>query len=328
MGEAAPGSPAGGDSRGRLLVVYAFQAPVAGGGGSGGPHAPALTSSPADLRAYRFLHRGSMEIYLREKAGLFAAQADSGGGTICYDVPDIGGIPVSFVVRRFPGPEHGLGTALPGVPPVVVAVAVASGCSSGAASAGHAALDFLGASLAAAPGDLAAGGSGGLQAGLSSVQEHVLSGGWSAAAPRTLSQIDGSAIIEEAEAAEAAKWRREGYWASSFEEVSESSLPWPQPGRHPWTGEAAFCRRLRSVERLLASEGKRRSWMGTAHCRLCQCRNGWAGYEDTDYWVMWPQGFLHYVEAHHVKPSAWFVEYVDKRLAGRAGCAAHLCPLL
>ena len=53
---------------------------------------------------------------------------------------------------------------------------------------------------------------------------------------------------------------------------------------------------------------EKKSWMGCSNCRICGCMNGSRCLTDRE-WV-WPEGFVHYLEKHNVKPPQEFVNYV------------------
>lgn len=53
------------------------------------------------------------------------------------------------------------------------------------------------------------------------------------------------------------------------------------------------------------------SYKGWSECRICNCHNGCQDMTDDVY--LWPEGFLHYLEVHSVKPDQKFIDYVLKR---------------
>mmetsp|Transcript_14191 Transcript_14191/g.29811 ORF Transcript_14191/g.29811 Transcript_14191/m.29811 type:complete len:324 (+) Transcript_14191:77-1048(+) len=314
----------------QLLVVNMFEIRAIEASGEK-LSATLRNSSHADLRrsGVGFFHRHALQEGLCTAASVFAARVAPSGGTVCYDEPNSmqsGGMPYCFLVRRLLSPEHGCDVASAGVGPALVVVVVTMGHSGGAV-AGLAALDFLHLALA---GTLSQSDCVDLKEAFAGVHEHISSGDWRASshseALQAMPRIDGGAIMEEFYRSEAAKWKREGFWATSDERTSD--LPWPEPNDSPWKGEAAFCRRLRHLERILTSAGMRFQYYGLSGCRVCKCRNGSHEYQDTDHYVVWPEGLHHYIAVHHVKPSAWFVQYVDQRLADEAFCFSRVCPLL
>ena len=54
------------------------------------------------------------------------------------------------------------------------------------------------------------------------------------------------------------------------------------------------------------------SWRGLSFCRLCEEANGNSCVGDKQY--NWPQGFLHYIEKHHVKPPQDFIDHVRQQV--------------
>jgi hypothetical protein len=63
--------------------------------------------------------------------------------------------------------------------------------------------------------------------------------------------------------------------------------------------------------------GKEKDWYkGSSSCRLCGCINGSADMTDGE-WV-WPQGLLHYVIVHDVKPpNQEFIDHCVRELKRR-----------
>jgi hypothetical protein len=57
------------------------------------------------------------------------------------------------------------------------------------------------------------------------------------------------------------------------------------------------------------------SWRGLSFCRLCEEANGNSCVGDNQY--NWPQGFLHYIEKHHVKPPRDFIDHVRQQITAR-----------
>jgi hypothetical protein len=94
---------------------------------------------------------------------------------------------------------------------------------------------------------------------------------------------------------------REGFWALSSEDTTL-----PTPVSSSWKGRVEFLRLLGRVEkkaRVIAYKGK-------SICRMCGSSNG---SEEFTYkgWV-WPSGYRHYIEAHQVRPSLAFEEFINK----------------
>ncbi|MFI5297741.1 MAG: hypothetical protein ACHREM_06535 [Polyangiales bacterium] len=76
-----------------------------------------------------------------------------------------------------------------------------------------------------------------------------------------------------------------------------------------------------AAERALVAAHLRAGWVtehyfGDALCRICGGKNG--GSEQTDGVYLWPTGFVHYIEAHHVKPPVDFIAHVITKTAENA----------
>lgn len=95
---------------------------------------------------------------------------------------------------------------------------------------------------------------------------------------------------------------REGFWYSKY----EPDLPMPEPTT--WNANA----RNKFLVNLLAVEGKavKHYYRGGSTCRICQCHpNGSITYEYRDW--TWPEGYMHYITEHKVKPSPEFEKFVN-----------------
>lgn len=53
------------------------------------------------------------------------------------------------------------------------------------------------------------------------------------------------------------------------------------------------------------------AWRGLSFCRLCEEANGNSCVGDSHY--NWPQGYIHYIEKHNVKPPQEFIDHVRKQ---------------
>lgn len=89
---------------------------------------------------------------------------------------------------------------------------------------------------------------------------------------------------------------REGFW-------SEANIP--VPNALPWEGQAEFLRALDAVEDAATVV----SYRGWSNCRVCCRENG--SREFCTGRAVWPSGFRHYVEAHNVRPSKEFQDYIE-----------------
>ena len=98
--------------------------------------------------------------------------------------------------------------------------------------------------------------------------------------------------------------RREGFWRSA----SEPDLPMPVAKETPWVGKDRFLHQLDIVEAELKSKNKMECYRGWSNCRLCNCMNGSAEYNNGKW--CWPAGYRHYIEQHNVKPSKEFSVFI------------------
>lgn len=93
--------------------------------------------------------------------------------------------------------------------------------------------------------------------------------------------------------------RREGFWYN----IHEPELPMPVAGEH-WEGQGVFLVLLGELEARAEAEVYR----GMSTCRLCQRMNGSCTYQLGEW--EWPEGLVHYVREHNVKPSPEFKTFV------------------
>jgi hypothetical protein len=102
-----------------------------------------------------------------------------------------------------------------------------------------------------------------------------------------------------------------GYWSRS---PDDPTLPYPQARPSPWAGQANFVTRLKATEEDIRAHrtGTLTAYRGWSMCRLCQVPNGNEEFEHGGF--RWPSGFLHYVEAHNVRPPDAFMDAI---LAGK-----------
>src|SRR5262245_35403912 len=100
-----------------------------------------------------------------------------------------------------------------------------------------------------------------------------------------------------------------GYWSNS---PDDPALPFPQPNPKPWVGQSRFVARLKAIEQSIRERryGAVTAYRGWSMCRLCRVPNGNEEFEYGGY--RWPSGFLHYVEAHNVRPTDDFVAAVSR----------------
>ncbi len=100
-----------------------------------------------------------------------------------------------------------------------------------------------------------------------------------------------------------------GYWSYS---PDDPALPFPQANPEPWGGQDTFVAKLKAIEQGIRERhyGKVTAYRGWSMCRLCRVPNGNEEFEFDAY--RWPSGFLHYVEAHNVRPPDEFMAAVRK----------------
>ena len=85
-----------------------------------------------------------------------------------------------------------------------------------------------------------------------------------------------------------------------------SSIRTPRPG--PTPVDPAFLARLRDMTATASAD----HFNGWSDCRLCDQPNGCAEYSVTKNGITfrYPEGLIHYYEAHNVTPSSEFMSFV------------------
>jgi hypothetical protein len=96
-----------------------------------------------------------------------------------------------------------------------------------------------------------------------------------------------------------------GFWYSAY----DTTFPKPIPNPEPWDGQYQFSLKLKKIEN--SGDVTIRRYRGSSRCRICDISNGSWEFQ-CDGWV-WPEGFLHYVDEHNVKPSEEFICYVMEK---------------
>lgn len=94
--------------------------------------------------------------------------------------------------------------------------------------------------------------------------------------------------------------KRVGYWRSPGEPSLPDARDHVDLGWHP-------TQRLPVVEHLKRGSAHE-AYFGWSTCRICGKPNG--NLDLTDGAYVWPEGLLHYVVEHHVRPPADFIEHV------------------
>lgn len=96
--------------------------------------------------------------------------------------------------------------------------------------------------------------------------------------------------------------KREGFWKSA----TEPDLLNPLPHDEPWEGQKKFTTALELVE--FDHETSQVRYRGFSRCRICGCSNGTISYRRGEW--EWPNGFLHYINAHNVRPTQEFIDFI------------------
>jgi len=103
-----------------------------------------------------------------------------------------------------------------------------------------------------------------------------------------------------------------GYWRSaegSYHDKRYDFLPDPRDFVDPsWDPEEKAI-----VLSYVKNQPDLIQWRGWSSCRICGTHNGSTCQGDAAF--IWPQGFVHYIEAHNVKPPQAFIDHVKRVLA-------------
>ena len=99
--------------------------------------------------------------------------------------------------------------------------------------------------------------------------------------------------------------RVQGYWKNDNDK-STFSYPVPRSTTRHWFKyhKSGIVSAIRKTQ-MIAEENGYRGW---STCRICGCHNGSTEFTHED--VLWPSGFIHYVEVHDVCPDDWFLEFI------------------
>jgi hypothetical protein len=99
------------------------------------------------------------------------------------------------------------------------------------------------------------------------------------------------------------------------EALNHPGLEWYLPDPYDFVDATWDANERSRVVAYVQSGKERRSWRGLALCRFrCKLAEqapkimGYRCLSDGSY--MWPEGFAHYLEAHHVRPPEEFVRHV------------------
>jgi hypothetical protein len=96
---------------------------------------------------------------------------------------------------------------------------------------------------------------------------------------------------------------REGFYYSK----AQPNLPMPVARAKKWPGQDAFVAKLKKVQ----GRGTPGRTKGLAPCRICKKGNGSGTYSKGKW--SWPEGFIHYVVDHNVKPKQAFIDFIMNR---------------
>jgi hypothetical protein len=100
--------------------------------------------------------------------------------------------------------------------------------------------------------------------------------------------------------------KKEGFWYSK----DEPNLPKPKQMRETseWVSRGKprkFFILLSRVERKARCKGCK----GSSICRICKNRNGSCTFFYKNW--EWPDGLMHYIKNHNVKPSREFIQFIE-----------------
>jgi hypothetical protein len=99
-----------------------------------------------------------------------------------------------------------------------------------------------------------------------------------------------------------------GYWAWPKTAHTEASVGMPDP--HDFVDEKWDPVQRNAVIRHLQAGETFESWRGWSWCRF-KCGDQKMGSQClTDGTYVWPQGFVHYIEHHAVRPPQEFIDHV------------------
>lgn len=99
--------------------------------------------------------------------------------------------------------------------------------------------------------------------------------------------------------------KKEGFWYSK----DEPNLPKPKQMKE--TSEWVSKKRPRKFSILLSHVEKKaicKGSKGSSICRICKNRNGSRTFFYKNW--EWPDGLMHYIKNHNVKPSKEFIRFI------------------
>jgi len=109
--------------------------------------------------------------------------------------------------------------------------------------------------------------------------------------------------------------KKVGFWRPSPSE-SRHHAPGSPELMLPWPGDLVDVTYDPALRELVASylgnpKFRSNQYRGSSTCRLCGRMNGSADF--TDYTYVWPEGYLHYVRDHGVRPPQDLADHIKKR---------------
>jgi len=107
-------------------------------------------------------------------------------------------------------------------------------------------------------------------------------------------------------------WRTkpEQYPVKIYSHINKSAiemypdLTFPEANAEKWEGQDEFLEKFKKIQ----EKANRFLTKGFSICRLCGCVNGSVEYRNS--WGIWPEGAIHYIEKHNVRPSQEFINKV------------------
>lgn len=101
----------------------------------------------------------------------------------------------------------------------------------------------------------------------------------------------------------------EGFWRQT--KASGTSLPYPEQGSSGISSE--FKKKLEAIQK----DTRMSRYCGLSKCRICHKDNGSGEYKihtvynGVEVELRWPEGYMHYLTKHKIKPSREFMEMIN-----------------
>jgi hypothetical protein len=118
---------------------------------------------------------------------------------------------------------------------------------------------------------------------------------------------------------DAGKYKFIGFWAQSQAEMLlqlgvKIIFPWPADlVDETWTNDLNGKREKHKILYYMKMQPKVEHWLGYSWCRICDKHNNGAS-DQSDGVYYWPEGYIHYIEEHNVKPPQEFIDHVIQKL--------------